>query len=59
MGLAYCRVMKAVFGNECSRPEVTDDGTLAVVILLDTLKAHPHRNDKDLAVVVIFNVYAP
>ena len=53
MGLAYCRVVKAVFGNECSRPEVTDDGTLAVVILLDTLKAHPHRNNKELEVVVI------
>jgi hypothetical protein len=45
--------VKAVFGNECSRPEVTDDGTLFGVILLDTLKAYPHRNDKDLEVVVI------
>ncbi len=51
--IEYCRVVKAVFGNECSRPEVTDDGTLVVVILLDTLKAYPHRNDRDLEVVVI------
>ena len=46
-------MVKDVFGNECSRPEVTDDGTLAVVILLDTLKAHPHRNNEELEAVVI------